>query len=120
MMSSMMIASQISQAVNCDPMTNLQTATIINEIINSQVHQRLVNEPIGLKLVTAFPGIGPITAVYFNNDNIYKASQILGYFLFMQRDAGKFMTWLSTYGCNKGQQQAIYNAVEEYVQRHLF
>lgn len=29
------------------------------------------------------------------------------------------MAWLSTKGCNNGQQQAIYNALQEHAQQHM-
>ena len=58
------------------------------------------------------PGIGRISCKKLNELGLFKASNILGRFLYL--DESDFILWLKSYGVNSHNSITCYNALKQY------
>lgn len=115
-MSNLQKASQFSELV---PTIGNFTHTDINLMTMPSAIQTFIKQSMLNKPVTSITMIGPQTAKNFIYGGITHAFQIYGQFLLFGMDGVKFKQWLSTFGCNNGQQQQIYLELYCFAITHL-
>ncbi|XP_046563136.1 barrier-to-autointegration factor A-like [Haliotis rubra] len=60
----------------------------------TMTHQHFVSEPMGYKLVTELPGIGPALGHRLSEAGFPRAYVVLGQFLVLKKDEEHFVDWL--------------------------
>ncbi|XP_074503365.1 barrier-to-autointegration factor-like [Sebastes fasciatus] len=60
----------------------------------TQKHRLFVSEPIGNKSVRCLPGIGESRGSRLEQQDFNRADAVLGQFLRLNRDRGRFTNWL--------------------------
>jgi hypothetical protein len=73
---------------------------VSQSVIESNKMGVFIRERIGEKLVDAIAGIGPETKNKMNNDKLFNAEQLVGYYLMKQRNQKDLETLLKSYGMN--------------------
>lgn len=86
----------------------------------SQKHRSFCSETMGNKSVNTLPGIGPVFAERLEMTGIRTANEVLGRFLVLQSDEGKFKSWLrDSCGANAKHQRDCYNSLKEWTDQFL-
>ena len=86
----------------------------------SQKHREFVAEPMGDKLVTDLPGIGPTLGQRLANDGFDKAYVVLGQFLVLKKNEELFLDWLKkTCNANSKQGGDCYRALSDWCNAYL-
>ncbi|XP_062606941.1 barrier-to-autointegration factor-like protein [Saccostrea cucullata] len=83
----------------------------------SQKHAAFIQGPLGLKPVTASPGIGPVIGQKMTEAGFGSASQVLGQYLI---DPPGFKGWVQGFGANAGQQTACFNAFDAWCKNFVY
>ncbi len=103
------------------PVHSCQHIAVLNfeaDKMATKKHKTFVNEPIGMKEVDKIPGIRVTAKVELQKIKITRASQVLGYYLTMERE--QFCEWLQQFDANKGNQKACYEALKEFCDYHIY
>lgn len=82
-------------------------------------HRDFVAEPLGDKSVDQIPGIGGELKGRLEAKGISKSYQVVGYFLFVEKNEDRFKEWLiQQCPANRGQLTNCFNAVKEWCSSH--
>uniref|UniRef100_A0A8C5CR91 Barrier-to-autointegration factor-like protein n=1 Tax=Gadus morhua TaxID=8049 RepID=A0A8C5CR91_GADMO len=81
----------------------------------TQKHRFFVSEPMGEKKVTALAGIGDALGKRLEDKGFDKAEKVLGHFLMLGKDEGRFKCWLKdACGANSRQQDHCYRCLRDW------
>ena len=83
-------------------------------------HTRFVTEKMGNKAVTELTGIGSVLGAKLASKGFDKAYMVLGKFLLLKKDKGKFVEWLKNLsGANVDQASDCYQALRDWCTKFL-
>lgn len=78
-----------------------------------------IEEPLGKKLVSDVPGIGPVLRKELEAKEIDQACMLVGQFLWCKRDENEFKEWLKKQcPANKKQQNDCVAAIKGWCEQH--
>ena len=70
--------------------------------------------PMNDKDITKLAGIADVTARAMREEGINKAYQVVGQFLYLNKNEAKFKKWLQTFGADTGQTGNCYDCVKRW------
>lgn len=86
----------------------------------SKKHKQFVDESIIKKDVKMIPGIGEVAAKKLGDAGFKEASKVVGQFLVLDMDEGKFKKWLwKTCNAQAHCQAECFKAIKEWTDNHL-
>ncbi|KAL1441075.1 hypothetical protein MTO96_008823 [Rhipicephalus appendiculatus] len=86
----------------------------------SKKHRNFVSEPMAGKSVTELAGIGDALGRRMKDRGFDKADAVLGHYLTMRKDQGRFENWLKdTSGANSKQANDCYRCLRDWSNEFL-
>ncbi|MEN2495360.1 MAG: Barrier-to-autointegration factor [Marteilia pararefringens] len=100
---------------------NISEAPIAVKTSTSLKHQNFLSEPMGEKLITSVPGIGPKYGELLSKDGYDKAYVLLGQFLVLKKDKKSFYEnfLMEEYKMSKQHAEACYESFLAYADQHI-
>lgn len=82
--------------------------------------ENFTNAPIGNKMATDLPGIGPVLGARLSEKGYERADLVLGMYLICRKNDEFFMEWLhETCGANRNQASNCAKALKEWCSQFL-